>query len=196
MKNKLILASASPRRKHLLENVGVKFSVIAPLGEEKYEGNLKPDIFVKRNAKLKANSVIEQAKRHEYILSADTIVVIDDVVLGKPVDPEDAVTMLNLISGRIHKVITGYAITSWDQKIFFSDAITTLVKIKNLTPGEIEGYISTGEPFDKAGSYGIQGIGSFMIHSISGSYTNVVGLPVARVINSLQKLKIINLFEK
>jgi len=196
MKNKLILASASPRRKHLLENVGVKFSVIVPLGEEKYEGNLKPDIFVKRNAKLKANSVIEQAKRHEYILSADTIVVIDDIVLGKPVDPEDAVTMLNLISGRIHKVITGYAITSWDQKIFFSDAITTLVKIKNLTPDEIEGYISTGEPFDKAGSYGIQGIGSFMIHSISGSYTNVVGLPVARVINSLQKLKIINLFEK
>ncbi|MEE9193257.1 MAG: Maf family protein, partial [Thermodesulfobacteriota bacterium] len=164
--------------------------------EEKYEGNLKPDIFVKRNAKLKANSVIEQAKKHEYILSADTIVVIDDVVLGKPVDPEDAVTMLNLISGRIHKVITGYAITSWDQKIFFSDAITTLVKIKNLTPGEIEGYISTDEPFDNAGSYGIQGIGSFMIHCISGSYTNVVGLPVARVINSLQKLKIINLFEK
>ena len=194
MKNKLILASTSPRRKYLLENVGLKFRIIEPLGEEKYEGSIKPDIFVKRNAELKANSVIEQAKKHEYILSADTIVVIDDLVLGKPVDREDAANMLNLISGKIHKVNTGYAITSWDQKIFFSEAITTLVKIKNLTPGEIEGYINTGEPFDKAGSYGIQGIGSFMIHSISGSYTNVVGLPVARVINSLKKLKIIYLF--
>jgi len=196
MKNKLILASASPRRKYLLKNVGLRFRVIVPFGEEKYEGSIKPDIFVKRNAELKTNSVIEQAKKHEYILSADTIVVIDDLVLGKPVDKEDAVNMLSLLSGKIHKVITGYAITSWDQKIFFSDAITTLVKIKNLTPEEIEGYINTGEPFDKAGSYGIQGVGSFMIHSISGSYTNVVGLPVARVINSLKKLKVISLFEK
>lgn len=196
MKNNLILASESPRRKFLLENAGLKFRVIAPTGEEEYEGSMKPDIFVKRNAKIKAESVINQAKEHEYILSADTVVVIDDLVLGKPVDSEDAAKMLKLISGKIHKVITGYSITSWDQKILFSDAITTLVKIKNLTPGEIEGYINTGEPFDKAGSYGIQGIGSFMIHSISGSYTNVVGLPVARVINSLKKLNIINLFEK
>ena len=195
MKNNLILASESPRRKYLLENVGLKFRIIAPTGEENYEGNLKPDIFVKRNAKIKAESVINQAKEHEYILSADTVVVVDDLVLGKPVDKEDAVNMLNLISGKIHKVITGYAITSWDKEIFFSDAITTLVKIKNLTPEEIEGYINTGEPFDKAGSYGIQGIGSFMIHSISGSYTNVVGLPVARVLNSLKKLNIINIFE-
>jgi len=122
-------------------------------------------------------------------------VVIDDVVLGKPVDKEDAKTMLRLLSGRVHKVITGYTIVSWDKKIYFEDAITTLVKVKKLTQAEIEGYINTGEPLDKAGSYGIQGIGSFMIHSISGSYTNVVGLPVARVINNLQKLKIINLFE-
>ena len=196
MKNKLILASASPRRKYLLENVGIKFRVIVPSGEEEYEGSIKPDTFVKRNAKLKADSIIERAEKHEFILSADTIVVIDDLVLGKPVDKEDAANMLSLISGKIHKVITGYAITSWDQEIFFSDAITTLVKIKNLTPDEIEGYINTGEPFDKAGSYGIQGIGSFMIHSISGSYTNVVGLPVARVLSSLKKLNIINLFEK
>lgn len=196
MKNNLILASESPRRKYLLENVGLKFRIIAPTGEEIYEGNLKPDIFVKRNAKIKAESVINQSNEHEYILSADTVVVVDDLVLGKPVDREDAVNMLNLISGKIHKVITGYAITSWDQEIFFSDAITTLVKIKNLTPEEIEGYINTGEPFDKAGSYGIQGIGSFMIHSISGSYTNVVGLPVARVLNSLKKLNIVNIFEK
>jgi len=196
MKNKLILASASPRRKHLLENVGIKFRVIEPFGEEEYDGNLKPDIFVKKNARLKADSIIEQADEHEYILSADTIVVVDDIVLGKPVDSDDAVKMLSLISGRIHKVITGYVIISRDQKIFCSDAITTLVKIKNLTHEEIEGYISTGEPSDKAGSYGIQGIGSFMIHSISGSYTNVVGLPVARVVSNLKKFKIINLFEK
>ncbi len=196
MKNKLILASASPRRKHLLENIGVKFRVIEPTGEQEYRGDVKPDIFVKRNAKIKANSVISQANENEFILSADTIVVINDSVLGKPVDQYDAQKMLKLLSGQIHKVITGYAITSQDQKVFYSDAITTLVKFKKLNQSEIEGYISTGEPFDKAGAYAIQGIGSFMIHSISGSYTNVVGLPVARVVNNLQKLNVINLFDK
>ena len=196
MKNKLILASSSPRRKHLLENIGVKFRVIEPTGEQEYRGDVKPDIFVKRNAKIKANSVISQANENEFILSADTIVVINDSVLGKPVDQYDAQKMLKLLSGQIHKVITGYAITSQDQKVFYSDAITTLVKFKKLNQSEIEGYISTGEPFDKAGAYAIQGIGSFMIHSISGSYTNVVGLPVARVVNNLQKLNVINLFEK
>lgn len=196
MKNKLILASASPRRKHLLENIGVKFRVIEPTGEQEYRGDVKPDIFVKRNAKIKANSVISQANENEFILAADTIVVINDSVLGKPVDQDDAQKMLKLLSGQIHKVITGYAITSQDQKVFYSDAITTLVKFKKLNQSEIEGYISTGEPFDKAGAYAIQGIGSFMIHSISGSYTNVVGLPVARVVNNLQKLNVINLFEK
>ena len=195
MKNKLILASSSPRRKYLLENVGIKFRIVEPGGEEEYDGTEKPDFFVKRNAKIKADSIISQAEEHEFILSADTIVVVDDTVLGKPVDAEDAKMMLSMISGRIHKVITGYSVTSWDKKLFFSDAITTLVKIKTLTPSEIDGYISTGEPFDKAGSYGIQGVGSFMIHSISGSYTNVVGLPVARVVNTLKKFKIIELFE-
>lgn len=195
MKNRLILASASPRRKYLLENIGISFRVVEPEGEEDYRGDVKPDIFVKRNAKIKADSVINQAVENEFILSADTIVVINDVVLGKPVDKDDAGKMLKLLSNQIHKVITGYAITSWDRKVFYSDAITTLVKIKNLTQDEIEGYISTGEPFDKAGSYAIQGIGSFMIHSISGSYTNVVGLPVARVVSNLRKLNVINLFE-
>ncbi len=195
MKNKLILASSSPRRKYLLENVGIDFRIVDPVGEVPYDGTEKPDNFVKRNAKLKSDSIIDQANENEFILSADTIVVVDDVVLGKPVNAEDAETMLRLISGRIHKVITGYAITSWDKNLFYTDAITTLVKIKNLSPGEIEGYINTGEPFDKAGAYGIQGIGSFMIHSISGSYTNVVGLPVARVLSSLRKFKIIDLFE-
>lgn len=195
MKNRLILASASPQRKYLLENIGISFRVVEPEGEEDYRGDVKPDIFVKRNAKIKADSVINQAVENEFILSADTIVVINDVVLGKPVDKVDAGKMLKLLSGQIHKVITGYVITSWERKVFYSDAITTLVKIKNLTQDEIEGYISTGEPFDKAGSYAIQGIGSFMIHSISGSYTNVVGLPVARVVSNLRKLNVINLFE-
>jgi len=195
MKNNLLLASSSPRRKKLLENAGIRFRVVNPLVEEKYSGNEKPDIFVKRNAKLKSFSVVELSNVNDYILSADTIVVIDDVVLGKPVDKEDAKIMLRLLSGRVHKVITGYTIVSWDKKIYFEDAITTLVKIKKLTQSEIEGYINTGEPLDKAGSYAIQGIGSFMIHSINGSYTNVVGLPVARVISNLQKLKIINLFQ-
>ncbi len=196
MKNNLILASSSPRRKYLLENVGISFRVIDPAGEEEYNGHEKPEIFVKRNAKIKSDSVIKHANENEFILAADTIVVIDDNVLGKPVSPDDAKMMLSLLSGQIHRVITGYTISSRDNELFFQDAITTLVKIKKLSSNEIDGYINTGEPFDKAGSYGIQGIGSFMIHSISGSYTNVVGLPVARVVSNLRKLKIVDLFEK
>ena len=194
MKYNLILASASPRRKDLLENVGINFRVIEPTGELEYDGLLKPADFALKNAEIKAKSVLGMVAENDFILSADTIVVADDMVLGKPVDAEDARIMLGLISGKIHKVITGFSILSWDQKVSFSDAITTLVKIKNLSQDEINGYINTGEPFDKAGSYGIQGIGSFMIHSISGSYTNVVGLPVARVISSLRKFGVVDLF--
>ena len=195
MKYNLILASASPRRKYLLENVGINFSVMEPTGELEYDGLLKPADFALKNAEIKAKSVLDKVGENDFILSADTIVVVDDMVLGKPVDEEDARIMLGLISGKIHKVITGFSILSWDQKVSFSDAITTLVKIKNLSQDEINGYINTGEPFDKAGSYGIQGIGSFMIHSISGSYTNVVGLPVARVISSLRKFGVVDLFK-
>ena len=195
MKYNLILASASPRRKYLLENVGINFSVMEPTGELEYDGLLKPADFALKNAEIKAKSVLDKVGENDFILSADTIVVVDDMVLGKPVDADDARIMLGLISGKIHKVITGFSILSWDQKVSFSDAITTLVKIKNLSQDEINGYINTGEPFDKAGSYGIQGIGSFMIHSISGSYTNVVGLPVARVISSLRKFGVVDLFK-
>ena len=194
MKYNLILASASPRRKYLLENVGINFRVIEPTGELEYDGLLKPADFALKNAEIKAKSILDKVGENDFILSADTIVVVDDMVLGKPVDAEDARIMLGLISGKIHKVITGFSILSSDQKVSFSDAITTLVKIKNLSQDEINGYINTGEPFDKAGSYGIQGIGSFMIHSISGSYTNVVGLPVARVISSLRKFGVVDLF--
>lgn len=196
MKNNLILASASPRRKHLLENVGINFRVIEPTGEEEYDGLLEPAPFAVKNAEIKAKSVLSQTNENEFVLSADTIVVVNDMVLGKPVDAEDAKIMLELLSGNIHKVITGYSIMSRDRKISFSDAITTLVKIKKLTPDEIDGYIKTGEPFDKAGSYAIQGIGSFMIHSISGSYTNVVGLPVARVLSKLKQYGIADIFDK
>ena len=195
MKYNLILASASPRRKYLLENVDINFSVMEPTGELEYDGLLKPADFALKNAEIKAKSVLDKVGENDFILSADTIVVVDDMVLGKPVDADDARIMLGLISGKIHKVITGFSILSWDQKVSFSDAITTLVKIKNLSQDEINGYINTGEPFDKAGSYGIQGIGSFMIHSISGSYTNVVGLPVARVISSLRKFGVVDLFK-
>ena len=194
MKYNLILASASPRRKYLLENVGIDFRVMEPTGELEYDGLLKPADFALKNAEIKAKSVLDKVGENDFILSADTIVVVDDMVLGKPVDAEDARIMLGLISGKVHKVITGFTILSWDQKVSFSDAITTLVKIKNLSQDEINGYIKTGEPFDKAGAYGIQGIGSFMIHSISGSYTNVVGLPVARVISSLRKFGVVDLF--
>lgn len=195
MKHNLILASSSPRRRELLEKTGIKFTVIEPGNENTYNGSEEPGLFVKGNARIKSLSVINKAGENDYILSADTVVVVDNIVLGKPADKQDAESMLGLLSGRTHYVLTGYSIISWDGTVYFEEAVTTEVKFKELTPSEIEGYIKTGEPFDKAGSYGIQGIGSFMVLGLNGSYTNVVGLPVARVISKLQDLNIINIFD-
>jgi septum formation protein len=120
-----------------------------------------------------------------WILGADTMVVIGDKVLGKPSDPEEARQMLYLLSGQEHLVITGFCLLNPKGEVAHSEAVITRVRIKKLTPAEIDGYVGTEEPFGKAGSYAIQGIGAFMVESISGSYTNVVGLPVCAMIRAL-----------
>ena len=194
MNNKLILASSSPRRKMLLETIGIDFEVLIPKYEEEKFTNGSPEEFVKKNSCLKALSVSEDLSEHHFALSADTVVVSDSTVLGKPLDKTDAERMLKMLSGTIHKVITGFAIADSKNRVLHNEAVTTLVRVKKLADWEIGGYIKTNEPMDKAGAYGIQGIGSFMIEEIEGSYTNVVGLPVSHVLNSLNSLEIIRLF--
>lgn len=186
----IILASQSPRRKTLLEQAGLRFTIEpSNIDEGQFEGK-DPALLSKSIAEAKAESI---AARHPncWIIGADTIVVIDNDVLGKPRNIDDARAMLNQLSGRTHHVMTGYCVCSKGKNRFISDTSITQVQFKQLTPEEIDWYIHTQEPFDKAGAYAIQGIGTFLVRSINGSYTNVVGLPVCEVIEILIKEKVI-----
>ncbi len=188
----LILASRSPRRKYLLEKAGLSFEVI-PSGIDETKVPLSdPDKYVRQLAEIKAQDIAKQYP-HRWVIAADTIVVINDMILGKPDSEEDARTMLNQLSNRTHQVLTGYALFCCDENCFHSNVITTQVRFKKLNASEIEWYIHTGEPFDKAGAYAIQGIGTFIVKSIKGSYTNVVGLPVCEVIEFLIKKNVVTI---
>jgi len=179
----LILASASPRRKRLLTQIGLPFrSVTSQVTEDdKTVDPTRASLFL---AEKKARQVYSST-RDSWVLGADTVVSIDSDILGKPKDKEEARRMLFLLSGKEHRVITGFCILNPSGKPAYSEAITTTVRIKKLTEQEIDAYIATGEPYGKAGSYAIQGIGAFMVESISGSYTNVVGLPLCALIKAL-----------
>jgi septum formation protein len=135
-------------------------------------------------AEAKAQAVIEKCGGH-WILGADTIVVLDKAVLGKPADENEAFSMLRRLSGKEHRVITGFCLIAPASQKAHSEAVVTRVTFKALTRNEILGYVATGEPFGKAGSYGIQGIGAFLVKGIAGSYTNVVGLPLCALVNAL-----------
>jgi septum formation protein len=177
----IILASQSPRRKYLLEQAGITFRVIPSRFDERSIPPTIPENLVRTLAEAKARSVAEQYP-HQWVLGADTVVVIDNTILGKPDSQDDARSMLQQLSGRIHEVQTGYAILCHSRGRCFSETIKTEVQFKKLTEPEIEWYIRTKEPFDKAGAYAIQGLGTFLVKRINGSYTNVVGLPVCEVI--------------
>lgn len=180
----LILASQSPRRKYLLEQAGLKFSIIPSDFDENSVKLTAPEIYVKTLAEKKAMDI--SAKFPEsWVIGADTIVLIDDMILGKPVDKDQARQMLSRLSGTTHMVYTGFTICCEQKKRMLTDAVKTRVTFKQLSTDEIEWYIRTDEPFDKAGSYAIQGLGTFLVKSINGSYTNVVGLPVCEVVETL-----------
>lgn len=179
----LILASASPRRKRLLMQMGLPFRV-APSDLDEKEMGGEPLQISRVLAEKKATRVYPLAGS-SWILGADTIVVIKNRILGKPQDDAEAREMLRLLSGVEHSVVTGFCILNPLGEITHSEAVITAVRFKGLKKEEIEAYISTGEPFGKAGAYAIQGVGSFMVESISGSYTNVVGLPICAVIKAL-----------
>lgn len=174
----LILASASPRRRELLAHLGLAFSVEAADIDETPHLEEHPVSYTKRLAKEKAQAI---ALRHPggAVLGADTTVVLDHLILGKPADAEDARRMLQLLQGRTHQVITGVALHFDTQTIV--EAETTMVSFAPMTAETIDAYVATGEPLDKAGAYGIQGIAAQFIPRIEGDYSNVVGLPLARV---------------
>jgi septum formation protein len=185
----IVLASASPRRQELLKNAGIEFVVNpANIPEVRHRGEA-PKAFAERMAKEKARAVWAGAK-NKYVLGADTIVVVDDLVLGKPEDEQDAERMLRLLSGRKHQVITGVCLIGTDFEDVRSD--TTAVHVSALPDADIRGYIASGEPMDKAGAYAIQGAASRWISKIEGDYSNVVGLPVALVLQVLREHRVIN----
>ncbi len=182
---RMILASGSPRRKELLRELGVEFEIIKAVGEEVIHGS-EPEEIVKNLAYQKALEVSEKIKDQDaIILAADTIVTKDGKILGKPRDEEDARAMIQMLSGKCHDVYTGVAILSPQGQLSFAEK--TQVELYDLTHQEIQDYIATKAPYDKAGGYGIQEIfGKKFIKSISGDYYNVVGLPIARVYQELK----------
>ena len=182
----IILASQSPRRRELLTLAGIEYKVIVSDCDETIKENISPENAVKTLSERKAMAVFEN-NRDAVIIAADTVVAIEDKILGKPKDTEDAINMLKLLSGKKHQVSTGVCIISNDKKDTF--AVTSQVEFYKLTQREIEEYVSTGEPMDKAGAYGIQGKGALLVKGISGDYFNIVGLPLAETVRHLKAFK-------
>jgi len=187
MPNHLILASSSPRRQALLKQVNIPFSIRKPDVDESQITASEPRERVKLLAELKSNAT-PLLNEDEVILSADTVVSFDNEILEKPKDKVDALRMLSLLSGSTHEVFTGVTIRSADREITF--AKKTEVEFWPLSSSEMDRYIATGEPDDKAGAYGIQGIGAIFVRKITGDYYNVVGLPVSRIIRELREFSI------
>lgn len=180
----ILLASASPRRQELLKNAGIEFVVRPANIPEVRSPNEPPRVFAERMAREKARAVWNHAEAH-CVLGADTVVVLDDLVLGKPEDEADAARMLHLLSGRTHQVVTGVCLIGRDSEDIRSESTT--VYFSELTDDDIRRYIASGESMDKAGAYAIQGLASRWISKIEGDYSNVVGLPVALVLEMLRE---------
>jgi nucleoside triphosphate pyrophosphatase len=196
MAGRLILASKSPRRYELLKQIGLHFEVVhGSIEEENFVRGESPREHVIRLSEEKARDV-GQKYPNAWVLGADTIVYTDSIILGKPKTREEALDMLRRLSGQGHSVLTGFSVLNISKGKGERGAVETAVKVKSLSPVEMEWYVRTGEPFDKAGAYAIQGMGSFMIESIRGSYTNVVGLPVCEVIDMLVRLGAISISER
>ena len=182
---KIILASGSPRRKELLKKAGIKFNISVSNFNENIKENLSPHSLVKKLSLEKAKTVFENY-RDAIIIGADTIVVCDGKILGKPKDKKDAKKILKFLSSKTHIIITGFTIINEGEIITKSEE--TKVTMRKITQEEIEAYIKTGEPFDKAGAYAIQGIASKFIEKVEGDYSNAVGLPVKSVLEELKNL--------
>lgn len=181
---RIILASKSPRRKELLSLITEDFKIMSADVDESLPNGISPKEAVEYLSKIKAEPF---RSSNDIVIGSDTVVAVDGRILGKPCDDKDAFEMLSLLSGREHSVFTGVTIISGDKTETFS--VETRVKFFELTDAEINEYISTGEPSDKAGAYGIQGKGSLLIEKIDGDYFNVVGLPISEL---NRKIKLMN----
>jgi len=206
----IILASASPRRKELLERLGFTVKVIPPGVDEARIDNENPENYVKRLARAKVLAVVERLSQTLYtdvetgvrraapggartqdtrwVIGADTVVVLGDQILGKPKDTAEAAEMLHRLSSSSHRVISGFCIHDLRKNKEGVQAVQTEVRFKRLTATEIEKYIAVGESMDKAGAYAVQGVGAYLVDSIIGSYTNVVGLPLCQTVEMMEEM--------
>ncbi len=183
----IILASQSPRRRELLERMGLTgFRVVSPDVDENLGEELPPAELVSRLSRRKAQAVAQQVKQDALIVAADTVVALEGTILGKPADELSAFRMLTTLSGARHQVYTGLTVLRGEEVC--TEYEVTDVTFRELSEGEIEDYIRTGEPMDKAGAYGIQGYGALFIEGIQGDYYNVMGLPVCRLGRILDRL--------
>jgi len=189
--NAIVLASESTRRVDILRSLGISFSIIPPDIDERRKKDETIRDYVLRIASEKAKKVATHFP-DKWVIGADTIVVHKGKVLGKPKNEEEAMRMLTALRGKWHKVLTGFSIINMLKQASYRDVVETKVFIKDLTDEEIRRYINTSEPFDKAGSYAVQGKGGFMVKEIKGSYSNVVGLPICEITDILLSLGILS----
>jgi septum formation protein len=189
-KDLFILASESPRRREILKSVGLKFKIVPAHVNEDYLAGESPQEHVKRLSHDKAIAIARKFPE-AWVLGADTIVVIDGMILGKPKNKAQAKNMLQRLSGREHKVFTGFTIVNMANKNCSTKVVQSAVRFKTISPEELDWYIACDEPYDKAGGYAIQGKGAYFIQSIRGSYTNVIGLPLCEVLETLKKVEAI-----
>ncbi len=176
MTKQLILASASPRRREILSMAGYRFTVLSPDVDERAPG-LAPDVLVQELSRRKAAAALSSP--NDVILAADTMVALDDKILGKPADAADAVQMLRALSGRTHAVYTGFTIS--DKNTAVTQAVAAHVTMREITGEEIDAYVATGSPLDKAGAYGIQEAAGMFVQSLQGDYYSIMGLPICPV---------------
>lgn len=185
----IVLASASPRRQELLRQIGCTFRVVVSDAEEISGDSISPDRLAAENARRKAKDVAAKEGGNVSVLGADTVVAVDGMIMGKPKDAADAARMLRLLSGRQHFVYTGIALAYKGE--VYGDVVRTEVWVDELSEKEIDAYIATGEPMDKAGAYAVQGIAAKFIPRIDGSFSNVVGLPLHAVKELARKAGIV-----
>ena len=187
--SEIILASASPRRRELMENMGLDFSVLVSAADESVvDPGVPPGMYVQQLALLKAAAVAKQVIKNKkaLVISADTVVVNEGMILGKPKDADDAFAILKSLSGRTHKVYTGFCVLRVSDAYTVCENVCTKVTFKELSDSKIRRYIASNEVFDKAGAYGIQGLGAMLVDKIDGDYFNVVGLPVSHLSRVLE----------
>jgi nucleoside triphosphate pyrophosphatase len=183
---RIILASASPRRKELLEKIGLKFEVAPSNYAEDMRSKLSPDELA-RSISLEKAKMVASKRKNAIVIAADTFIVSRGKILGKPNTPAEARKMLMMLKGKSHSVITGFTILDTDKNKVLTKSVETIIHIKNLTSEEVDAYVKSKEPLDKAGAYAIQGLGSVIVERIEGDYFNVMGLPLSAVAEGLKE---------